>query len=285
MRQFPFVSAARARWGASQWVGAGCACLSALSLAVGCASPSLMPPAQAAAVRQRDRALASHAAAIQDAIRQSGKAGALAFLDAADGHLVILPGDSPADAWAHQQRELESPGARVAAPAVLTFVHRADVPRAPDTVSRSALDRELATRASAAAFEAELRETHRRIDERLAALQGELSESVAATKKETDASVAAARADMQKALRSASEDIESVRKFMLQTAQLGWLNNDLNMENAAGIKKLATASQELSATAARLQSSMTQVSEHLGAQLKELANRLDALQGKVTSLK
>jgi hypothetical protein len=282
MRQFPFVSMARARRGASSWVGAGCACLTAVSLVVGCASPSLMPPMQAAAVRQRDRALASHAAAIQDAIRQSGKAGALAFLDPADGRLVILPGDSPADAWAHQQLET---GARVSAPEVLTFVHRADVPRAPDTVSRPALERELTTRASAAAFEAELRETHRRIDERLAALQGEISESIAATKKETDASVAAARADMQKALKSASEDIESVRKFMLQTAQLGWLNNELNMENAAGIKKLATASQELSATAARLQSSMTQVSEHLGAQLKELANRLDALQGKVTSLK
>src|SRR5262245_26308652 len=101
MRQLEIGRLARTRRSASRWVGAGLACLSIAWLAAGCASrPSLMPPAQAAAIRERDRALASHAAAIQAAIGKSGAAGALAFLDAGDGRLVTLPGDDPTDAWA-----------------------------------------------------------------------------------------------------------------------------------------------------------------------------------------
>ena len=77
-------------------------------LAVGCASHTLMPKEQTVAIETRDRALASHAAAIQAAIRQSGHVGALAFLDAKDGRVVVLPGDSPADAWARYAASPES---------------------------------------------------------------------------------------------------------------------------------------------------------------------------------
>jgi hypothetical protein len=285
MRQLVFVSLARSRRRGSASVGAGFACLSIALLAFGCASRSLIPEAQVVAIKQRERALASHAAAIQGAIRQSGQAGVLAFLDADDGHLVVLPGDSPADAWARYTTAPESANGRVSVPAVVTFVHRADIPKAPEIVTRSALEQEQATRASAAALEEELRDAYRRIDERLASVQRELGESIAAAMKDTDASLGAARADMQKALSSVADDLESVRKFMLQTAQLGWLNHELNVENAGAIRKLATASQELPATSARLQESMRQLSETIGGQLRELGNRLDALQGQVTSLK
>jgi outer membrane murein-binding lipoprotein Lpp len=72
---------------------------------------------------------------------------------------------------------------------------------------------------------------------------------------------------------------------MLQTAQLGWLNHELNVENASGIRKVATASQELSASSARLEETMRQLSQSLAGELKELANRLDTIQSKVGSLK
>ena len=88
---------------------------------------------------------------------------------------------------------------------------------------------------------------------------------------------------MQNALSSLSEDLAAARKFMLQTAQLGWLNHELNVENASGIRKMATASQELSASSARLEETMRQLSESLAGQLKELATRLDTIQGKVST--
>ena len=69
---------------------------------------------------------------------------------------------------------------------------------------------------------------------------------------------------MQTALTSLSEELATVRKFMLQTAQLGWLNHELNVENATGIRKLGTASQELSASSVRLEETMRQLSESLG---------------------
>src|SRR5262249_4890120 len=69
---------------------------------VSCASHSLVSSEQAAAIRQRERALAPHAAAIQEAIRRSDSQGALVFLDSADRHLVVLPGNSPVDAWANR---------------------------------------------------------------------------------------------------------------------------------------------------------------------------------------
>ncbi|MGH7415336.1 MAG: hypothetical protein ACREKJ_14155 [Candidatus Rokuibacteriota bacterium] len=237
---------------------------------VGCASPSLMPEAQAVAIKDRDRALASHADAIHAVISQSGTVGALALLDAKDGRLVVLPGDSPDDAWARYTTSPESGTGRVSVPPVLTFVHRADVPKAPETVTRSVLQQQ----------QAQLRDAHRRIEERLGIVERELAESIAATKREANA-----RADMQTALSSLAEDLAAVRKFMLQTAQLGWLNHELVVENATGIRKMATASQELSASSARLEETMRQLSGSLAGQLKELANRLDTIQGKVSSLK
>lgn len=260
--------------------------LMSLALAVvGCASPSLMPGAQAVAVRERDRALASHADAIHAAISQSGHVGALAFLDADDGRLIVLPGDSPADAWARHTGASESGAGPASVPPVLTFVHRADVPKAPETVTRSVLTQQQALRTSVATLETELRDAHRRIEERFGLVQRELAESIAAAKQEADVSQAAARADLQRAVSSLSEDLAAARKFMLQTAQLGWLNHELTVENASGIRKVATASQELSASAAKLEETMRQLSETLAGQLKDLANRLDNIQGKVSSLK
>ena len=46
-----------------------------------------------------------------------------------------------------------------------------------------------------------------------------------------------------------------------------------------------TASQELSASSARVEETMRQLSGSLAGQLKELATRLDTIQGKVSSLK
>jgi DNA repair exonuclease SbcCD ATPase subunit len=236
---------------------------------VGCASPSLMPETQAVAIKDRARALASHADAIHASIRQSGNVGALAFLDAKDGRLVVLPGDSPADAWSRHIASPEGETGRVSVPPVLTFVHRADVPKAPETVTRGALQQQ-----------AQLRDAYRRFEEQLGTVQRELAESIAATKREADA-----RANMQAALTSLSEDLAAVRKFMLQTAQLGWLNHELVVENATGIRKLGTASQELSASSVRLEETLRQLSESLAGQLKELANRLDTIRGKVSSRK
>jgi hypothetical protein len=267
MRQLLLVLLGRIGRGAL--LGSGLPLMS-LALVVGCAGPSLMPEAQAVAIKHRDRALASHADAIHAAISQSGNAGALALLDAKDGRLVVLPGDSPADAWARYTASLESGTGRVSVPPVLTFVHRADVPKAPETVTRSVLQQQ-----------AQLLDAHRRVEERLGIVQRELAES----KREADASLAAARADMQTALSSLAEDLATVRKFMLQTAQLGWLNHELNVENATGIRKVVTASQELSASSAKLEETMRQLSGSLAEQLKELANRLDTIQGKVSSLK
>jgi hypothetical protein len=236
---------------------------------IGCASPSLMPETQAVAIKDRDRALASHADAIHAAISQSGNAGALAFLDAKDGRLVVLPGDSSADAWSRYTTSPESGTGRVSVPPVLTFVHRADVPKAPEPVTRSVLQQQQAL----AALGTELRDAHRRIEEQLGIVQRELAES----NREAAA--------LQTALRSLSEELATVRKFMLQTAQLGWLNHELVVENASGIRRVVTTSQELSASSERLEETIRQLAKSLAAQLKELASRLDTIQGKVSSLK
>jgi hypothetical protein len=269
MRQLLLVLLERRRRGAPHVLGSALLLMSLAWVVVGCASTSLMPATQAGAVKDRDRALAPHAAAIHAAIGQSGNAGALAFLDAKDGRLVVLPGDSPADAWSRYTASPEGETGRMSVPPVLTFVHRADVPKAPETVTRGVLQQQ-----------AQLRDAYRRFEEQLGIVQRELAESIAATKRESDA-----RADMQTALTSLSEELATVRKFMLQTAQLGWLNHELNVENATGIRKLGTASQELSASSVRLEETMRQLSESLAGQLKELANRLDTIQGKVSSLK
>ena len=275
----------RTRRGAPHTLRSGLCLLSIALLVVGCASRTLMPKEQAVAIADRDRALVSHADAIQAAIRQSGNVGALAFLDAKDGSLVVLPGDTPADAWARYATAPESGTGRVSVPAVVTFVYRADVPKAPETVTQSVLQQQQALRTSLAALETELHDAHRRTEQRLDVVQRELAESIAATKQDTDRSLAVARAEAQKALSSLAEDLDSARKFMLRTAQLGWLNHELNVENAGGIRKVATASQELTANSARLADTMRQLSESLARQLKELANRLDTIQGMVSNTK
>jgi hypothetical protein len=269
MLQLLLVLLGRMRRGAPYGLASGLPLMSLALVVVGCASPSLMPEAQAVAIKDRDRALASHADAIHVAISQSGHVGALAFLDATDGRLVVLPGDSVADAWSRYATSPESETGRVSVPPVLTFVHRADVPKAPETVTRSGLQQQQALRTSLAALETQV-----------GIVQREVAESIAATKGEADA-----RADIQKALASLSEDLAAVRKFMLQTAQLGWLNQELNVENASEIRKVAAASQELSASSARLEESLRQLSASLAGQLKELTHRLEIIHGKASSPK
>jgi hypothetical protein len=233
---------------------------------VGCASHSLMPAAQSAAIKDRERALASHSETIQAAMRPSGKAGALAFLDSENGRLVVLPGDSPADAWARYTASSDGRAGAVSMPEVVTFVYRADIPKPPETVTRSALQQE---RTSAAALEADLR----RLEDALDLVRSELAQSQQGTDK--------AVADM----RALAEDLATVRKFMLQTAQLGWLNHELTLENTSGVRRMAATGQELAANSARLDETIRQLSENLGTQLKELAARLDAIQKKIQSIK
>ncbi len=276
MRQLLLALFGRIRRGAPHVPSSGLPLMGLALMVLGCASPSLIPGTQASAIRDRDRALASHRDAIHAVISQSGDAGALAFLDASDGRLIVLPGDSPADAWSRHATSPESAADRVAVPSVLTFVHRTDVPKAPETVTRSVLQQHH----TVAILTTELRDARRRIEERLDLVQRELAEATAATQRE-----AAARADMQIALTALSDELTSVRKFMLQTAQLGWLNHELTLENASGLGKVATASQELSASSERLEETMRQLSKNLAGQLKELSNRLDTIQGKVSSLK
>lgn len=262
----------------------GIALLSLVLVAAGCAEPSLMTSAQAASIRERDRALARHAEAIHSVIRQAGTMGALAFLDAKDGRLVVLPGDNPADAWARYSESPDGQAGSVSLAPVLRFVHRADVPEPPETVLRSTLLQYQDLRASVAALERDVRDAHRRIAE-VAASQKETADSVAASRQETNAALAATRAEVQKSLGAFSDDLAAVRQLLLQTAQLGWLNHDMNVENAGGIRRVTTASQELSASAAKLQESMRQLSESLAQQLKELTGRLEAIQAKIGALK
>jgi hypothetical protein len=254
-------------------------------LVVGCAGHSLVPAAQSAAIRDRERALAPHADAIQAAIGQSGNIGGLAFLDASDGRLVVLPGDSPADAWGRYASSPESGTGRVSVPVVVTFVHRADVPKAPEPVTRSVLQEQQALRASVAALATELGDAYQRLEERLGIVRRELAESIITTTQKTDESLAAARAATQNELKALAEELAAQRKFMLQTAQLGWLNHELNIENASGIRKVATASQELTESTARLEDALRRLSESLASQLLELAKRLDTIQSKVENIK
>ena len=245
--------------------------LSLAMVVAGCASHSLVPREQAVAINNRDRALAPHSAAIQDTIRQSGNVGALAFLDAGDGHLVVLPGDSPAEAWARYIASPSgSPTGRVSVPPVVNFVYRADVPKEPESVTYRFLEEQVTLRTTLAALDTELRK---------------LSDSVVATRRETQTSIATAREDMQKTLDSLAEDLAAARKFMLQIAQLGWLNQEMNVENANGIRKLSAASQQVSANSAKLADTMRQLSNSLENQLKELAARLDAIQNRISNVK
>src|SRR5215472_5995883 len=242
--------------------------ISALLLVTGCANHSLVPAAQADAIRDRERALATHSDALQAAIRQSGKVGALAFLDKKDGHLVGVPGDSPADAWARSVTSPEGGTDPASMPPVVTFVYRADIPKAPEAVTLSALQQQQMQRTSVDALTVELK----RLEEKLGVLQREL----ATAKQDTDKAAADVRA--------LAEDLASVRKFMLQTAQLGWLNQEVAQENAAGIRRMTTATQELTASSAKLDETLRQLAEGLSGQLKELSGRLDTIQNKIQNI-
>jgi len=269
------------------------ACVGLALLMVGCAGRSLVPPEQAAAIKSRDRALAPHAEAIQRTIRESGTVGALVFLDATDGHLVVAPGDTPADAWA---RHVKSQPERSAdAPPVLDFVYRADIGKTPDTVTAAALREQYDASAAAAAraagvaaLEAELRDQDRRTEERIGALaraQQELAEALASGSAETRRAIAAVREEMQKALNALSEDLAAVRQVLLQTAKMGRLNHEMTVENANELRQVATASQTLTANAAKLADTMRQLSGTLASQLRELGDRLDSLQSRIGNIK
>jgi hypothetical protein len=51
------------------------------------------------------------------------------------------------------------------------------------------------------------------------------------------------------------------------------------------MRKVTTASQEMAASSAKLEETVRQLSATLAGQLKELATRLDTIQGKVSDLK
>ena len=286
--------------GVTRWKGVprklrpGVPLMSLAVLMVGCAGHSLVPEEQALAIRTRERTLTPHARAIHDAIRQSGNLGALAFLDARDGHLVVLPGDSPTDAWARYSTSPpeSSPPGRVSVPVVVSFVYGADVPKAPETVTHVFLQQQQTLGTSLGALDTEQRElsssiaaAKQEMQQSIAATKQATQQSIAAAKQETQQSVAVAREDVQRALNSLAEDLAAARKFMLQTAQLGWLNHELNVENASGIRKAAKASAQLTSDTERLAHTMRKLSDSLASQLKELASRLDSIQSKVSNVK
>jgi hypothetical protein len=82
-----------------------------------------------------------------------------------------------------------------------------------------------------------------------------------------------------------ADDLAEARTFMLQTAQLGWLDHELTVENANGLRKVGAASQELTTTSAKLADTIQRLSDNLGHQLKELAARLDAIQTRISNVK
>ena len=249
-------------------LGRGAPLMGLALVVAGCASASLMPPGQAQAIKDRERALAVHADAIQTAISQSGQVGALAFLDAGDSHLVVVPGSSPADAWAHFAASPEGGTGRGSVPPVLTFVHRADMPKAPEAVTLTDLQQQQALRGSLAALDTDLRQERQRLEERLSMVERVLAEAVAAAKRESDTS----RTELQKELSSLSQDLAAARTLLRQTTQLATLNQEANAENASGIRKMATSS-------ARLEETVRKLSETLAKQFEELAKRLDSIQG------
>ena len=242
-----------------------------LALTIGaCASASLVPDEQAEAIKRREQALALHGPAIQETIKQSGRTGALTFFDLRDGGLVVLPGDTPADAWT---RAASAPGGapdRAALPTIMTFVHRTDLPKGPEGIATASLQEQEALRTRLASLDAELRT---------------LSDALAAARRDAQASLDASRQETQKALDGLAEDVSTTRKFLLQIAQLAYLNQEMNADNAGVLKKAAAASQESALNSARLAESMRQLSDHLAAQLKDLASRLDGIQNRISNIK
>ena len=75
MRQLLLALFGRIGRGVPHVLGSGLPLMGLALVVVGCASPSLMPEAQAVAIKHRERALASHADAIHAAISQSGQCG------------------------------------------------------------------------------------------------------------------------------------------------------------------------------------------------------------------
>jgi hypothetical protein len=248
--------------------GAAIPLVSLALLLVGCAGHSLVPAEQAVAIKAQDRALAPHGPAIHETIRRSGHLGALAFVDAGDGRLIVLPGDTPTDAWTRYRASAPegSPPGRVSMPSVLSFVYRADVPKSPESVTQAFLQERQA-----------LLEERQALGTSLMALE--------ARHRELAESVATAREDTHKALQQLAEDLAAARTFMLQTAQLGWLTQEQSVENANVLRKTAKANEQLVSTSARLADSIRQLSESLATQLKELASRLDSIQSKVSDIK
>jgi hypothetical protein len=242
-----------------------------VALTVGaCASASLVSDEQAEAIKRREQALALHTPAIQQTIEQSGRAGGLAFFDLRDGRLVVLPGDTPGDAWA---RAAAAPGGtpdQAAMPTIMTFVHRTDLPKGPEGISTAALQEQEGLRTRLASLDAELRS---------------LSDAVAAARRDAQTSIDASRQETRKALDGLAEDVSTTRKFMLQIAQLSYLNQEMNAENASVLKKAAAASQESAASSAKIAESMRQLSDHLAAQLKDLPSLLDVIHNRITHIK
>jgi uncharacterized protein YPO0396 len=180
----------------------------------------------------------------------------------------VLPGDTPGDAWARHRAA--PPDAPPSVPPVVDFVYRPDIAKAPDTVTVKLLEEQQRLRDTLAATDAELRR---------------LSDSIATVRQETQASIAASREDVKKSLDALTEDLAAARKFMLQTAQLGWLDHELTNENANTLRKLTATSQELTATSTKLTQTIQHLSDTLSRQLKDLAARLDALQNRVSNVK
>ena len=270
-----------------------CAALATTAVALGaCAGPTLVSKEQVRAIETHERALVPHAEAIQRSIRESSELGGLAFLDA-DRRLVVLPGKSASDAWRRYATSPEaSAPARRALPPMMTFVYRADIPKAPETVGVASLEEQQALVTSQAAVDAELRTELARVGERLDAVRRETAESVRAAEQKSEASVAEARAELQAELQRAvtslgalADELAAARKFMLQTAQLGWLNHELTVENSSGIRRAAATSQELSSNAAKLADSIRQLSESLASELKELGTRLESIETGVNRIK
>jgi hypothetical protein len=116
-------------------------------------------------------------------------------------------------------------------------------------------------------------------------MERRVADALEAARQDTDRKIATTREDLEKSLNALADDLAEARKFMLRTAQLGWLNHELNVENANGVRRASAASQELAATAARLADTMRQLSESLSSQLRQLADQLDSIQKQVSNVK
>src|SRR5262245_66387258 len=96
-----------------------------------------MPAAQSQAIRDREQALAAHRDAIQASVKESGNVGALAFLDAKEGRLVVVPGDSPVDAWARYAAAPDGESRSGSMPEDVTLVDGPDTRTAPAPATMS----------------------------------------------------------------------------------------------------------------------------------------------------